>query len=310
MNEMSNDLFNEEVWEKAWKEDPHSMANRMKRSGVDMTRSFDDKAEVFNREVFSDAGRHRSERIIGWIEGQGVEFDGMTVLDIGAASGGFSVPFAERGARVTAVEPNVPLAKLFKANTELLNREQERVSLVHEAFEDIDLAQKGWQQAFDLVFVSMCPVVTDWDSVERLLGCARQFCYISTMAGDREHSLVNEVLPLLGGQKNMNGPSDMAYLLHLLYLKGYAYESIVTREMKTVELSPDDAVIEVMEMLKHHRVEANATARKVVTDYVRSTYGDGPVTVSQGGRFGKVLIRLQDQNMYSRKRVTGNNVKG
>ncbi|MNW21302.1 hypothetical protein D3C71_2221360 [compost metagenome] len=57
-------------------------------------------------------------------------------------------------------------------------------------------------------------------------------------------------------------------------------------------------------------MEADSAARKVVTDYVRSTYGDGPVTVSQGGRFGKVLIRLQDQNMYSRKSVTGNNVKG
>lgn len=301
---MTNDLFNEQVWEKAWKEDPLSMGNRMKRAGVDFTRSFDHKAETFNKEVFSEAGRVRSERIIGWIEGQGVEFSGLSVLDVGAASGGFSVPFAERGARVTAVEPNIPLLNLLQANTEAFEREQVKVEIVPHAFEDIDIAGKGWERTFDLVFVSMCPTIVDWESVERVISCASQFCYISLPAGAGEHSLMNEVLPLLTKRKNTAGASDMAYLLHLLYLKGYAYESIITREMKQTELTPEAAVEEVMEMLKHHHpLSTDGAARKIVTDYVHSTYGNGPVTVSQGGRFGKVLIRLKDQNMYSRKNV-------
>ncbi|WP_379131719.1 class I SAM-dependent methyltransferase [Paenibacillus sp. sgz500958] len=298
---MINELFNEQVWEKAWKEDPLSMGNKMKRAGVDFTRSFDHKAKTFNEEVFSDAGRRRSERIIGWIEGQGVEFDGLSVLDVGAASGGFSVPFAERGARVTAVEPNLPLLELLKANTEALNREQVQVEIVPQAFEDIDVAGKGWEQAFDLVFVSMCPTIVDWDSVESVISCARQFCYISLPAGMGQHSLLNEVMPLLSEQRSSAGVSDMAYLLHLLYLKGYAYESIVTLETKTTELSPEAAIEEVMGQLKHHHTVADESARKIVTEYVQRTYGDGPVTVSQGGRFGKVLIRLKEQNMYSRK---------
>jgi SAM-dependent methyltransferase len=300
---MTQDLFNEQVWEQAWKEDPQAMGNKMKRAGIDLTRSFDHKAKTFNEEVFSEAGRRRAERIALWIEGQGVNFDGISVLDVGAASGGFSVPFADRGASVTAVEPCLPLVELLEANTAELNRDQVRVSIVPQAFEDIDVAEKGWEQAFDLVFVSMCPTIIDWDSVERVLNCARQFCYISLPAGGFQHSLMNEVLPLLSGRKSGAETSDMAYLLHLLYLKGYAYESIVTREMKTTELSPEAAIEEVMAMLAHHHEVRDESSRKIITDYVRRTYGDGPVPVSQGGRFGKVLIRLKEQNMYSREKA-------
>ncbi|WP_019909549.1 class I SAM-dependent methyltransferase [Paenibacillus sp. HW567] len=295
---MNNELFNAAVWEKDWKEDPAAMGNVLKKSGMDPTHGFDHKAQAFNEEVFSAAGRRRSERIIGWLEGQGVDFSGLSVLDVGAASGGFTVPFAERGARVTAVEPNLPLSRLFLENTSKFA--PGRVELVHEAFEEVDIAAKGWMGAFDLVFVSMCPVVVDWESVERLLSCARQYCYISLMAGRREHSLMNEVVPLLSGEKLAIESSDMAYLNHLLYLKGYSFESLVTREMKTGEAAREEAIEEAMQLLKHHGLPADNTSRNIVTEYVHSTYPDGKVAIRQGGRFGKVLIRLQELNMYSR----------
>ena len=295
---MNNGLFDAEVWEQAWKEDPAAMGNKFKVMGMDPLRSFDHKAQVFNEEVFSAAGRARSERIIGWMEGQGVDFAGLTVLDVGAASGGFTVPFMERGAKVTAVEPNIPLAELFRNNT--ADAAPGQVELVHEAFEDIDIAAKGWNKAFDLVFVSMCPAVFDWESAEKVIRCARQYCYISTSAGVQEHSLMNEVLARLTGRETHAKSSDMAYLLQLLYLKGYSYESIVTRETKSKELTVEAAIEEVMEMLPLHHLGGEEDTRKVVAEYLQQTYADQNVVVRQGGRFGKVLIKLQDLNMYSR----------
>ncbi|MEI2397369.1 SAM-dependent methyltransferase [Paenibacillus phytohabitans] len=295
---MNNGLFNAAVWEKAWKEDPKAMANKFKAMGMDPHHSFDHKAKVFNEEVFSSAGRDRSERIISWMEGQGVDFNGLTVLDVGAASGGFTVPFIERGAKVTAVEPNIPLSELFLHNT--AGYAPGQVELVREAFEDIDIAAKGWLNAFDLVFVSMCPAVFDWESAEKVISCARQYCYISTSAGVQEHSLMNEVLPLLTGRAVHAESSDMAYLMQLLYLKGYSYESIVTRETKSKELSVEAALAEVIEMLPMHHLDGKEATLKVVTDYLHTAYPDQKVVIRQGGRFGKVLIKLQDLNMYSR----------
>lgn len=296
---MRNDFFNEAVWEQAWKEDAHTAVKKMKRAGIDPAHTFDHKAKTFNEQTFSEEGRRRARRIMGWLEGQGVSFKDTSILDIGAASGGFTVPFAERGARVTSVESSLPLVELLKENIKGIAGGQ--VEVVAEPFENIDLEAKGWTNAFDFVFVSMCPVIVDWESVERVLSCARQFCYISMSVGSREHSLLHEIWPLVTDQPMKSKHLEMAYLLHLLYLKGYSYESLVTREMKTTEMSQAAALQEVMDWLKIYGLPADDRNRSIAADYLDRTYPADKVEIRQGGRFGKVLIRLQDQSMYTRE---------
>ncbi|WP_248930998.1 class I SAM-dependent methyltransferase [Paenibacillus hamazuiensis] len=295
---MTNELFNENVWEKAWKEDRHTAVNKMKQAGIDPVHTFDHKAKAFNEQAFNEEGRQRTKRIMNWLEGQGVTFKDRSILDIGAASGGFTVPFAERGASVTSVEPNLPLVGLLKENiTGIANG---NVEVVAEPFENIDIEAKGWRKSFDLVFVSMCPVIADWESVEKVMSCARQFCYISLSAGSREHSLVDEIWPLVADRpKKSTEHLEMAYLFHLLFLKGYSYQSLVTREMKTTVVSKEAALQEVMDWLKIFGLPSDDRNRKIVAEYLERTYPTDRVEIRQGGRFGKVLIQLQDQNMYT-----------
>lgn len=295
---MSNELFDASVWEKAWKEDPHAGANKMKKAGIDPAHSFDHKAEAFNKEVFSEEGRRRARRIMNWLEDQGVVLDGKSVLDIGAASGGFAVPFAERGADVTAVEPSRPLVELMKSNVSGIANGN--VKIVTQPFEEIDISAKGWERAFDLVFVSMCPVMADWESVERVLSCAREFCYMSLPAGPSEHSLVDELWPLIAGRPRNAAHSEMAYLLHLLFLKGYAYQSLISRETKTKTVSREAAFEEAIQLLKLCGLSPDERVRGIVSGHLEKNYSSDRVTIRQGGRFGKVLVRLKSQNMYSR----------
>ncbi|MGW9531016.1 class I SAM-dependent methyltransferase [Paenibacillus terrae] len=294
-----NDFFNAAIWEKAWKDESDLKINRMKKNGIDPARSFDDKAKTFNEQSFNEEGRKRTERIMNWLEGQGIRFENASVLDIGAASGVFSVPFAERGARITAIETSPPLVELLEENISKFAEDQ--VKIVPEPFEDIDVRAIGWNQAFDLVFVSMCPVIHNWESVEKVLHCARKFCYISMPVSPAEHSLVNEIWPLITGQPYHTKLMEMGYLLHLLYLKGYAYESLITRETKTTEVPREVALQEALTWLRHHRLPVDERNRKIIADYLEQAYPSGKVVIQEGGRFGKILIRLQDQNMYTRE---------
>ncbi|MBB3109693.1 SAM-dependent methyltransferase [Paenibacillus phyllosphaerae] len=294
-----NDFFNAAVWEKAWKEDSDTGINKMRSAGIDPTRAFDQKAKTFNEQSFSEEGRKRSKRILNWIEGQGIPFENLSVLDIGAATGVFSVPFAERGARVTAIETSLPQVELLETNTAKFAEDQ--VKIVTEPFENIDVQAEGWGQAFDLVFVSMCPVIHDWDSVEKVLQCAKKFCYLSMPASPHEHSLVKEVWPLVTDRPYQAKQMEFGYLLHLLYLKGYAYESLITRETKTTELSKEAALQEAITWLGHHRLTVDGQKKQLIADYLEQTYPSDKVVIHEGGRFGKVLIRLQDQNMYTRE---------
>ncbi|EGG35582.1 class I SAM-dependent methyltransferase [Paenibacillus sp. HGF5] len=296
-----NDFFNEALWEQAWKEHGDSVINKMKKAGIEPARAFDHKARIFNEQSFNEEGRKRTSRIMNWLEGQGIRFDNASVLDIGAASGVFSVPFAERGADVTAVESSLPLIDLLKEN--ITNFPQDQVKIVPERFEDIDIQDKGWSQAFDLVFLSMCPVIVDWQSVEKVLSCAREFCYISMPAGSTEISLMNEIWPLITDQPYRSKHMEFGYLLHLLYLKGYSYESLVTRETKTTEVSSETALQEIMNWLRGHGEALDDQKRKLITDYLEQAYPSGKVTIRQSGRYGKVLVRLQDESMYSGERT-------
>lgn len=294
-----NDFYNATIWEEAWKYDSETVVNKMRRAGIDPARSFDHKAKTFNEQSFNEEGRKRTKRIMNWLEGQGVQFESSYILDIGAASGVFSVPFAERGARVTAVETSPPLIELLEENISSFAGDQ--VEIIPEKFEDIDIQAKGWSQAFDLVFVSMSPIIHNWESVEKVLQCARKFCYISMPVNPAENSLVNEIWPLITGQPFHTKLMEMGYLLHLLYLKGYSYESLITREVKTTEVSREVALQKAITWLSQHRLTADKKSRNIITDYLEQAYPSGIVVIHEGGRFGKVLIRLQDQNMYTRE---------
>lgn len=293
------DFFNEALWEQAWKDDPDSGANRTKKAGINPATAFDNKAGVFNEQTFSEEGRQRAKRIMNWIEGQGVRFDNASVLDIGAASGGFSVPFAERGARVTAIESSLPLVGLLEENAAKFAAGQ--VKIVPEPFENIDVQARGWSNAFDLVFVSMCPVITDWESVAKILHCARQFCYLSMPAGSSEHSLLKEIWPLVTDKPFITKHMELGYLLHLFYLKGYSYETLITREMKTKEISRETALHDMMTWLRIYGLPSDDRNRNTVADYLNQTYPSGNIVVQEGARYGKILIRLKDEGMYTRE---------
>lgn len=292
---MLKTIYDESAWEKAWKEDPTTGVNMMKAAGIDPAHAFDSTAQKYNEQSFNEEGKKRTARIIGWLEKQGVNFKGASVLDIGAASGVFSIPFAERGAEVTAVEPCLPFAKLLEENSQ--KWADGKLKIIQDPFEDIDIKMMGWERAFDIVFASMCPVIADWESVEKVLSCGRKFGYISLSAGPREHSLTREILPLLKHPYNEPNKAEMIYLIQLLLLKGYTFHSLVTREMKVTEVSRTAAIQEVMSQLKMYHYPVDDETHDIIKDYLDQHYSTNTIPIHQGGRFGKVLIKLQDQSM-------------
>ncbi|MMZ71712.1 hypothetical protein D1872_352510 [compost metagenome] len=46
-------------------------------------------------------------------------------------------------------------------------------------------------------------------------------------------------------------------------------------------------------------VPGDERVRNIVSEYLENAYPSDEVTIRQGGRFGKVLVQLERQNMYS-----------
>lgn len=130
----------------------------------------------FARRAGQERTKKRVDRVLAWLEQQGILHSEMEVLDIGAGTGVFTVPLARRAARVTALEPAPEmLAALQKrveaeglANVYFLDREWEKV----------DPAAEGLAGRFDLVFASLTPGVRDIDTLMKMTACSRGWCFL------------------------------------------------------------------------------------------------------------------------------------
>lgn len=295
---MTQSLFDPEVWKAAWINDPEAGVNRMLRAGTVPAHSFDDmaRARSFHKQAFNEEGIKRTARIMGWLRTQGVTIKDSSILDIGAASGVFSIPFAEEGADVTAVEPSGPLTALMEES--IKPSIKGNIKIVREQFEELSIETNRWQNKFDLVFASMCPAIFGWEMVEKALACASQFCYISTSAGPKEHSLIQELRPVVGIKEDLVQTSDMAYIIQLLNIYGYSFQTLITRETQTVMMSVDEAVKHTLGWFSFFGMPTDEQSLQKAEAYLRKTYAGKRIPVQQGGRFGKVLVRIKNQHMY------------
>ncbi|WP_419890007.1 methyltransferase domain-containing protein [Paenibacillus xylanexedens] len=287
-------LFDLFVWEEAWKNRPRSSKYKKKSASFNTEEVFERWARDYHAQSFTDEGKQRSERIMGWIENQGVEFAGLSILDIGAASGIFTIPFAEKGASVTAVEPSELLVSLMKET--IPSALESKIEIVNERYEEISIQDKGWEKKYDFAFASMCPAMSDWETIEQAINCARKYVYISTMAGQKEHTLMDELKDVLGVTSSYKA-GDMGYIQQLLYLKGYSYTMIITREVNSFEVPVEEIIEKLPEWLNTYELPSDEDSLRLAEDYINDTYKDSTVTFSRGGRFGKILIQLEQPNM-------------
>ncbi|SEN12312.1 methyltransferase, FkbM family [Paenisporosarcina quisquiliarum] len=287
---MEKNLFKHQVWKSAWDNDPNTSLRIMQRLGQGnfQTEEFKKWAISYDKNSFSHEGRQRSNRILTWIEDQVVSFKDLSVLDIGAASGVFSIPFAEKGANVTAIEPSPELSIMLEKNS--MNYSVQ-VNIIQKPFEEISTDKHN--QSYDLVFASMCPAMKDWEMVEKALSFAKKFCYISMMAGPKENHLMDELLPIIDLEPREIGSSDMAYLLQLLYVNGYSYQTLIEKQMKTIKIDIDSAVDNLTEWFIEYGIPVEEKLLKKSEKYLRETYED-EISLKMGGRFGKVLVHLDD----------------
>ncbi|MEC0123089.1 class I SAM-dependent methyltransferase [Paenibacillus pabuli] len=284
-------LFDLAVWEEAWK----NQSTRSKQMSFSSdNEAFERWAKEYHQQSFTEQGKQRSERIIGWIENQGVEFEGLSILDIGAASGVFTIPFAEKGATVTAVEPSELFHSLMKES--IPPSLQSSIDFVLERFEEISIQDKGWEKKYDFAFASMCPAMSDWETIEQAISTARKYVYISTMAGPKEHTLFDELKKVLGVYPPYIA-GDMGYIQQLLYLKNYSYTTLITKETNNIEMPVEEVVNKLQEWLSMHELPTDEGSLAVAEKYIRDTYKDGVVKFSRGGKFGKILIQLDQPNM-------------
>ena len=279
-------IFDQQFWKDAWDNDPNTQDKRMKRAGLGNPDApgFEKWAENFNKNSFTEESQKRTKRIMSWIEKQTGAFKNLSILDVGAASGVFSIPFAKEGAKVTSLEPSTVLHEMLKDNAQHYDAS---IKTINQSFESISASDLN---NVDFVFASMCPAVTTWEAVQKAIDIANQFVYVSLIAGPKENSIVEKVTAFLE-MKPSPMTADMYYLMQLLYCNNYTYDTLIEHHTQHTEKSVEEVMQQLPSWLKEVEIEIDHQQMESIEQYLQDKYGDN-VPLTTGGKFGKVLIHL------------------
>ncbi|MGI5823078.1 MAG: class I SAM-dependent methyltransferase [Dethiobacteria bacterium] len=279
-----------EFWEKAWEEAKKKAFSRRKRKSLrESVAHWNTKAARFNKNVGGERGKKRVERVFTWLERQGVNFDGLSVLDIGAGPGAFALGFAARVRKVVALEPAGAMVAYLEE--QIAHQKIDNIRIIQDTWEEVDLEKQNLKKQFDLVFASMSPGINNWETINKALQCARKYCFISGFAGRRQNNALAELWQSLYGGKPPAWSISMLYYLNLLYTKGFAMDVKIWEENRQHESRPEEAVSILKEELQRYTLEEFPSDEQI-RSFIDERMENGIFRHEYQSRMGQVLVKL------------------
>ena len=149
-------LNDPQFWLDAWNGALRRSVNARSRGATANIDYWDGLAGLLVQWSKQGRARRRVELIMEWLEREGALGLGVEMLDIGAGTGDFAISMAQRGARVTALEP---AAAVMAALQRRAGEAQVEIRFLQQEWEQADPVRDGLAHGFDLVFASLCPAV-------------------------------------------------------------------------------------------------------------------------------------------------------
>ncbi len=264
MNTRHLNVFNSQAWENLWEQ---ARESREKKTGVEPGKeadAWDKRAEHFDKKVDGKEGMERVEAVMNFLEAEKVFSPDMLIIDVGCGQGTITLQLAQRAANVYALDPSEKM--LQRLNAKVQHNGLKNVSAVQARWQDVNLNDHGWREAFDLAFASMSPGVNDAENLKKLMDSSRKFCYLSTFAGRKDQPR-DELWEIITGQPFDPGDLDIIYPLNLLYAWGYRPSLRFYRHYRSDWLPLEEAVENLLQYL-HVVTEHDGKAREMVHNYV------------------------------------------
>ncbi len=137
------------------------------------------------------------------------------VIDVACGTGTYAVKMAAKCKKVVCLDISGGMLRKLKEKARKL------------CLSNIETIQVDWhaydtERRFDLVFVSMTPLLRSPGNIRRFLGLSRRFLAIVTWAGIRENQLLKDLYRDIMGEELAQKGHDMIFPFNYLYSLGFA----------------------------------------------------------------------------------------
>ncbi len=158
---------------------------------------------------------HQVNSIIDGLRAFGALAPGNTVLDVACGTGTYAVRMAPYCKKVTCLD-------ISKGMLAKLKEKRDRIGVGN-----LEIIQADWNvydttERFDLVFVSLAPLLKDMKNLDRFLDISQRFLGLVCWAGIKENLLFNSLCEEIIGRKPDKRHMDIQALVNYLYTMGLA----------------------------------------------------------------------------------------
>ncbi len=231
------------------------------------------RASTFGKDHNPEKRAKKTADFFNLLSEAGFSPEGSRVLDIGCGPGSLSLPLAEVGADVTAIDisPRM-LDRLAETAKEKGLSIMTKVCSWWSA--DIDLL--NLRNSFDLVIASMTPGIRDLETFDRMVACSRGYCYYSSYMKNGPDKIPPDLYCRVMGESPQTRPFSSGFFYPFMYLYAQGIHPLVRMYRKTVryEESWEEAAERAIEDINHTRVLSQEFKREIM-DYYKSLSVNG-----------------------------------
>ncbi len=160
---------------------------------------------------------------IDFLKSKGILNKNTTVADICCGPGTHAVEFAKYCKEVFALDISDKMLETLK---EKIHEENiNNIKIECQDFFKVNLSKK-----FDLVFVSMSPILNELETIDKLLNISKKYLFLIFWAGERENNIFNKCFKAIFKREFKWDILDITIIFNYLYSLGYS-PSIFYKEL-------------------------------------------------------------------------------
>lgn len=237
-----------------------------------------------HRQMWDSAAQDYVNKPIPTLEGhsflnlmqkKGVLQNDARVLDIGCGAGTLTLalaPYVKQAVGCDLSEKMIAGAEAQAAELGITNASFYCLDWHSQSLESL-----SWERKFDVVFAHQTPAVSDYDTFDKMVRCAKKACFFR--ANTRRHDeILSQALAQIGihpdsAQKDATIPYAFAYLWERGYEPNIQYHKEVWHPVKNL----DDQIAWTLSLARLCR-DITPDEESAFADYLRSIAEDGTIT--------------------------------